>query len=190
MIAVDAPSGANNTQQSRRGSDQNKTKFNRLASHPYQTVSRVIGCTRRGIWRRPNCAITSDWRTPVRCAEFERNLTKRNSDRYQPVSKMSAARCSALLTSGAPPFRKRCPEAHDRCTSNRGPHPSAMAERTSVRRRKSLDDVFSDEAGLETFAGRLARRPLGVSASADADCAKRQKQRTGRYRVLKAPEND
>jgi hypothetical protein len=38
-----------------------------------------------------------------------------------------------------------------------------MAERTSVRRRKSLDDALSDETGLETFIVRLARRLLGVS---------------------------
>ena len=65
-----------------------------------------------------------------------------------------------------------------------------MAERTSVRRRKSLDDALSDEAGLETFVVRLARRPSEFPTSADADCAKRRKQRTRRYRVLKAPEND
>jgi hypothetical protein len=47
MIAVDASSEANDTQQSRRGNDQNKTKFSRLVSHPHQTVSRVISCTRR-----------------------------------------------------------------------------------------------------------------------------------------------
>ena len=66
--------------------------------------------TTRGVWRRRNCAAAFNWRNT--CAQplnLKANLNERNRNRGELFSKASAARCSALLTSGAPPFCKRCP---------------------------------------------------------------------------------